>query len=482
MKLNEVFESTPKSVHEVISESGTCFHIPEYQRPYSWNEDKVVRLIDDIKAGCAVLVDHGDAITFLGTLLTVDDYIGLSLSPELKSEKPSKTRLVIDGQQRLTTLTLLCTRLYLRLENYLTVLTEMACSFESSEKSHELSAQLNKLCDNVHNVCAGLRFFSKDTNSRDKYNRYYPLLTRSGEDIWSKQKNVAKYQSAISEYIHKVNKLAVDGYFTSTPEAEDPTVSANLHIIDKKLMRISEGFIFSNDIITELCDIDFKNYSQETFFDVDSLPFCLNSNEEIKEKDKKLIKESIYLSAFSSYLLYRTCFTFVSVNNLDYAFDMFEALNTTGEPLTAYETFRPKAIQFFHSLKESSLFDKEAEGRKYLALIDSYLNSISDATKKNDATKKLIDTFSYALEGKITGTHISQQRRFLIDSFSSSKDKLNYLECLADTAEFLFSIWYKPDEMFVSKCIDPLDQRQEFKLAIDVLKSTGHEIARPLLA
>ena len=28
-----------------------------------------------------------------------------------------------------------------------------------------------------------------------------------------------------------------------------------------------------------------------------------------------------------------------------YAFDMFESLNTTGEPLTVFETFRPKVIQ-----------------------------------------------------------------------------------------------------------------------------------------
>lgn len=125
MKLNDVFESTPKSVHEVISESGTCFHIPEYQRPYSWNEDKVIRLFDDIKAGCSVLVEHDDAITFLGTLLTVDDYKGTSLSPELKAEKPPKTRLVIDGQQRLTTLTLISTRLYLRLNQYLSELTDV---------------------------------------------------------------------------------------------------------------------------------------------------------------------------------------------------------------------------------------------------------------------------------------------------------------------------------------------------------------------
>jgi hypothetical protein len=482
MKLNDVFESKPLSVHEVISESGTCFHIPEYQRPYSWNKDKVIRLICDIKAGCSVLVKHEDAITFLGTLLTVDDYKGVSLSPELKAEKPSKTRLVIDGQQRLTTLTLLCTRLYLRLENYLNLITELTYKVESKNESLEFVEQLNKFADSLHNISAGLRFFSKDTNSRDKYNRYYPLLTRAEDDVWSKQKNTAKYTSAIAEYIFKVNKLAVDNKFDVYPNASDPTVDANLNVIDEQLSKIADGYIFTEDNIQNIHNINFENYKQETFFDIDRLPQLINLNEDISDKDIKIISEAIYLSVFSSYLLYRTCFTFVSVNNLDYAFDMFEALNTTGEPLTAYETFRPKAIQYFHKLKEKDIHDKEQKGREYLNIIDGYLNSISNATEKNDATKKLIDTFSYALTGKIAGTHISQQRRFLIDSFSVSKDKLSYLLQLANTAEFLFSVWYDQKDNVIAACIDPLDQKQEFKLSISILKATGHEIARPLLA
>lgn len=481
MKLNDVFESTPKSVHEVISESGTCFHIPEYQRPYSWNEDKVSRLFDDIKAGCSVLVEHDDAITFLGTLLTVDDYKGTSLSPELKAEKPPKTRLVIDGQQRLTTLTLISTRLYLKLNQYLNELTDVTHTYSDDNEAEGFCEEINKFSDNLYNIVAGLRFFSKDTNSRDKYNRYYPLLSRSGEDTWSKQKNQARYNSAIAEYIHKVTKATVDDDFHVLPSAADTTVSANLKVIDQALMQISNGYIFNNEVVTDLCTIDFRNYQQETFFDIGDLPSLLKSNF-LTDKDVNLVKEAIYLSAFSSYLLYRTCFTFVSVNNLDYAFDMFEALNTTGEPLTAYETFRPKAIQFFHSLKERSLINDDKEGRKYLGIVDGYLNSISDANKKNDATKKLVEVFSYAKSGKRCGTHISQQRRYLIDSFSASDDKLKYLQQLADTAEFLFSIWYSSDETIVSQCVDSLDQQQEFKLSIGLLKSTGHEIARPFLS
>lgn len=483
MKLNDVFESTPKSVHEVISESGTCFHIPEYQRPYSWNQDKVIRLIEDIKAGCSVLVDHDDAITFLGTLLTVDDYKGASLSPKLKDEKPSKTRLVIDGQQRLTTLTLICTRLYLKLERYLITLSYISDRLEGIVNAVEYLEQINKLSDQVNNIAAGLRFFSKDTNSRDKYNRFYPLLTRSDTDVWSKQKNKASYNSAVAEYIYKVNKLSVDENFDVDPTASDVTISANIKAIDDEIKKITDGFIFESEEKSDLSKVNFKNYALETFFDIEELPKYLCSDT-FEKNEVKAIEDTIYLGVFSSYLLYRTCFTFVSVNNLDYAFDMFEALNTTGEPLTAYETFRPKAIQYFHSLQENSDLEGEELGRRYLSSIDGYLNSISDATKKNDATRKLIDTFSYAFTGKVCGTHISQQRKFLIDSFAncSSSKKLIYLEQLANTAEFLFSIWYNQDEKVMSSCINSEDQNQEFKLAIAVLTSTGHEIARPFLA
>ena len=67
------------------------FEIPSYQRPYAWEREQVVQLIEDIDAAIA---HRSDEPYFLGSLVIVRRPDGRSAD-------------VIDGQQRLTTLTIL---------------------------------------------------------------------------------------------------------------------------------------------------------------------------------------------------------------------------------------------------------------------------------------------------------------------------------------------------------------------------------------
>jgi hypothetical protein len=84
--------------------SGATFKVPDFQRPYSWGEDQVKDLWDDLldSARPANPFPH-----FFGTLLTVD----ADGSPLRGSNLH-----VLDGQQRLTTFTLLLIALDRRLE------------------------------------------------------------------------------------------------------------------------------------------------------------------------------------------------------------------------------------------------------------------------------------------------------------------------------------------------------------------------------
>lgn len=75
------------------------FVIPEYQRPYNWDEDKCQILWDDLKDNFFANpgVDY-----FLGTIVTCKNGVNLE---------------VIDGQQRLTTFSLLLRAFYTKLES-----------------------------------------------------------------------------------------------------------------------------------------------------------------------------------------------------------------------------------------------------------------------------------------------------------------------------------------------------------------------------
>lgn len=83
-----------KPVHDIFNEK-YIFHIPPYQRPYAWEKEQALELLDDIQIACG---DSGDVREqspyFLGSIVLIKD----PLKPEAA---------VVDGQQRLTTLTIL---------------------------------------------------------------------------------------------------------------------------------------------------------------------------------------------------------------------------------------------------------------------------------------------------------------------------------------------------------------------------------------
>ncbi|MCZ4072547.1 DUF262 domain-containing protein [Agrobacterium sp. LMR679] len=72
-----------------------AFSIPTYQRPYAWEQEQTQALLDDIMSALHDAIDTKEPITyFLGSIVLIKQ----PGSPEAK---------VVDGQQRLTTLTIL---------------------------------------------------------------------------------------------------------------------------------------------------------------------------------------------------------------------------------------------------------------------------------------------------------------------------------------------------------------------------------------
>ena len=89
-------------------------------------------------------------------------------------------------------------------------------------------------------------------------------------------------------------------------------------------------------------------------------------------------KELIRLVFFANFLMNRVGVTVVSAPGA-YAFEMFESLNTTGEELTIFETFRPRVI-------ETERLDKyeKSDSREYMGTIES----ISDSLVQHKRDKK----------------------------------------------------------------------------------------------
>lgn len=93
-------------IYEVFSADGNFYYtIPKYQREYTWNTHEWEALYDDIS--------ENDDEYFIGSIICIP--LGDAINPYLE---------VIDGQQRLTTISLFLTAIYTRLEKYKNEMSE----------------------------------------------------------------------------------------------------------------------------------------------------------------------------------------------------------------------------------------------------------------------------------------------------------------------------------------------------------------------
>jgi uncharacterized protein with ParB-like and HNH nuclease domain len=86
--IEAVFKPEAKSVRSIFDGSN-YYQVPDYQRPYSWGDDQVEQLWDDLYSA----FEENQPNYFLGPVILAPTRGGYSE--------------IIDGQQRLTTLTVL---------------------------------------------------------------------------------------------------------------------------------------------------------------------------------------------------------------------------------------------------------------------------------------------------------------------------------------------------------------------------------------
>jgi hypothetical protein len=86
------FSTLAVTVSQLFSGSHT-YRMPEFQRPYSWPDDRAVQLFDDLESACVASVSRASSATeyFLGALIVTQ-------------QSPRAPLLIVDGQQRLVTL------------------------------------------------------------------------------------------------------------------------------------------------------------------------------------------------------------------------------------------------------------------------------------------------------------------------------------------------------------------------------------------
>ncbi|GAA9426689.1 DUF262 domain-containing protein [Helicobacter pylori] len=100
-------KATQSTINDFFALTGTIFSIPVYQRNYTWEEENCEKLLQDI-----ISISQNKKTHFMGSITYI-----LHLIDDEKSLRPLQEFVIIDGQQRITTLMLLLKAIETKIQN-----------------------------------------------------------------------------------------------------------------------------------------------------------------------------------------------------------------------------------------------------------------------------------------------------------------------------------------------------------------------------
>lgn len=483
-----LFDATAEGLFSTMnSHAGRVgFRVPEYQRGYDWKLENIQRLLEDCLNGFANCwpPSRKASYTFLGTIILVNER-------QSKERSFAGTSLaVVDGQQRLTTLNLLCCVLVealMQRQDDLAPLRDQTREWLKDEISFHLDGLFACMIGQL---------------PRLGVNYPFPRIVRN-EDHRASNAHDAEYRSVVASFFREFAK-----FFAADSRAEFKPGNIPDNVQSERLFR-NYHFI-KEQINLALCRVDDEtNYSldfERTGLDrfdsagvrqlFEKLPSSEHaSGQQSNQSANRALADVgntpevaplVRLIAFSAYVTSCVVLTRVETDDDRYAFDIFDALNTTGEPLTAIETFRPRVIQYENDVGSF----RHSESERHLTALGDHLDRVyADTEARQKETKELLISLALFLNGEKLGLSLAAQRTYLrtvFDSYSRDKHGLaqrrRLVKSIADMAEFRYNYW----DATRIKALDAFHHSprlaNQLKLCFSFLRTMGTSLTLPILA
>ena len=480
--LNNAYNSFGESIHDLFDQIEEGFFVPLYQRDYTWEEENINQLFDDIISGVCELVDEegSHSTTFLGTaILTSLVDKRDTIKPGEDRAQPTAVKLVIDGQQRIATIALMSIQITECLKALGAKLPE--------DPEDDVVNVLKEHCSDLLGKLGQLHALRLGRGARPSLK---PKVIRASEDQWTFDGDDSSYLSPVTRYIaNYIRTSDPDKAFKSVDTVGGARVRRNVKLIDRWLhdissahtpdTRLHEQFPVGKRVVTDRiqhCILGFSDDKIRT-----AIAKC-----ETTEEQGENHAASIYSIFLFTYYLLRRC----GVNRLqpaheEWGFDMFQALNSTGTPLTAWETFLP---QIMREEQRSGNEWRRTPSKEHVDEIEELFESTRSNEQKNRRTNELLGAVRLCYDGTKLGNKFSRQRRWLTNVYERELDtisrKREFLENVAGVADFFCSAWYMEDEHkphFI-KCVENHPQGALASLLVQYLKDARSNLSAPILA
>lgn len=489
IEIAKAFNTLNTGVYDYYQRQGVGFYIPLYQREYSWDRDNIEQLLEDISKGIEnIIEDEENEIRFLGTIITVTETDASKIDPRDPRGLPSCIEKIIDGQQRLSTISLLSALLVNYIKETEAKLIKSVCKIQTHSPAEqdaienvkgEISEICKFWCDKLYDV------FSVDLK-RGKPHRK-PKIIRESVDKWVLQEaSNSSYISPVTKYLYGF----IGCYFENQGFPKfDKTTNAgkNLNTSDMWIKKTvlnahvnNNGFLSAKKILENIKQENIWQYERKNIIALIDEKEYLNDN-----SFSFLISSFVQLLSVCHYLLDRCCFTIIKPINDDWAFDMFQSLNATGTPLTAIETFKPLVV---NTLKMEGKEFKGSNEDKYFDKIEKTFADLNSAQQKNKMTNELLTSIFLTLKGSKLASHFSSQRKELEKIYTKDlkqpDEKSDFLKFFGNYSEFYKEIWreYKAENSQAIKQISSSSDADLTSLLLLYLKEADHKMAITILA
>lgn len=479
--IETAFNTENRSVHQYMYQSGLGLYIPLYQREYSWDDDNITQLLEDVTKGITRIVDgNSSEIRFLGTIITVKESNKAKLHPVEMQSVPTSVEYVIDGQQRLSTIAVFACLLCKHIDAVLKKVKEN-----------------NPIYNDVAEICGTWKSTLLEVLSVDIKNGLTPLkqpkIIRGSIDFWTKVTPIQKaYKSPVARFladsIQAITKPKEVVYPIPDKDIHGTQLAKTIRMIDKWLKMVSQAHVVNDgefpcawEIIKNISfeDLVFYNRKEQNGLDIEAI--IGYKDFETPKTDSYIFCELIQLAAVCHYLLFRCCFTLIQPSNEDWAFDMFQSLNATGTPLTAIETFKPLVVNDTNAHGGYKGSDNEESMNK----VDELVSESATAQQKNKLTNDFLTSFYVALNGTSLSSHFSHQRRALVECYegrSSQGRKISFIRFFGQYADFYSNIWVKRPYQNVIESLKSYQDGELATLLVAFLNESKHKMAIPVLA
>ena len=220
-------------------------------------------------------------------------------------------------------------------------------------------------------------------------------------------------------------------------------------------------------------------------FTNDEIKSIVEKAEVDKTQNDYFATATYQLLLLTHYLLRRCGVNRLQPTHEEWGFDMFQALNATGTPLTAMETFLPQVMQAESAANQDW---EKSPSCEYMNQTQDLFEATTTNEQKNQRTNELLGIFALCYEGKQLGNKFSEQRRWMTLVYEKQlreiDEKREFMRKLAQTANFFVSAWYMEDTT-VPHHINGLDQHSDGEFAsllIQYLRDAKSKLSASILA